>query len=144
MPVIAMIIICALFYAAFEIFAGLAGGKVNSWLAAALYNGIGTVIPLIVYFATTAKGKTTLKGVILASLAGISIMLFSVLLANIFNKGGNLSYVIPTIYGTAILISSLYGLFILKDKVTALEVVGLVLVVFGVTLIALSRHKFST
>ena len=143
MPVIGMIIICAIFYAAFEIFAGLAGGKVNSWLAAVLYNGIGTVIPLIVYFATTAKGKTTFKGIALASLAGVSIMLFSVLLANVFNKGGNLSYVIPTVYGIAIAISSLFGLFILKDKVTALEIVGLVLVVVGVTLIALSRHKFS-
>lgn len=60
MPIIALILICAIFYSAFEIFAGLAGGKVDGWLAAVLYNGIGTVIPLIVYFASTVKGKTTL------------------------------------------------------------------------------------
>jgi len=141
MPIIALILICAIFYSAFEIFAGLAGGKVDGWLAAVLYNGIGTVIPLIVYFAATVKGKTTLRGIIYASLAGISIMLFSVLLANVFNKGGNLAYVIPVIYGIAIVISSVFGLLFLKDKVTSLEIIGLVLVIVGVTCVALSKYK---
>jgi bacterial/archaeal transporter family protein len=143
MQLVALIFLCAIFYALFEIFAGLAGGKINDWLAAVLYNGIGTVIPLIVYFAISAKGKTTGRGITFAALAGIAIMLFSVLLARIFNKGGNLTYVIPTIYGTAIVISSLFGWLVLKEKVSGLQAVGLGLVVLGVGCIVLAKLKLA-
>jgi len=140
MPLIALIVLCSLFYAAFEIFASLAGGKINGWLAAVLYNGIGTLIPLLAYFLTT-KGKTTWKGVAFAAAAGVAIMMFSVLLANIFNRHGSLSYVIPVIYGVAIVISSLYGILILKEKVTTLQLLGIVFVIAGVSFIAYSKHK---
>lgn len=142
MPLIALILICSLFYAGFEILASLAGGRINDWLAAVLYNGIGTVIPLVVYFLT-AKGKTTWKGIAFASLAGVAIMLFSVLLAHIFNRHGNLSYVIPVIYGVAIVISSLYGILVAKDKTTTLELLGILLVIVGVGFIAFSKHNIS-
>lgn len=141
MEVLILVILCALFYAVFEIFAGLAGGKVNEWLAAVLYNGIGTIVPLVVYFATTSKGKTTLKGVVYASLAGVGIMLFSVLLARLFNKGGNLSYVIPAVYGAAIVLSALFGVFFLKEKVALLQLMGLALVLIGVVFIVVSKLK---
>ena len=144
MPLIALIALCAVFYAGFEIFAALAGGNINGWLAAVLYNGIGTLIPLIVYIGTTAnKGKTTWKGILFAAIAGIAIMLFSVLLANIFNRGGNLSYVIPVIYGSAIVISSIFGIFVLKDKVNLIELAGLGLIVLGVGLVVLARSKIA-
>lgn len=142
MEVFILIILCAIFYTVFEVFAGLAGGKVNDWLAAVLYNGIGTVVPLAVYFASSAKGKTTWKGVLYASLAGVGIMLFSVLLARVFNKGGNLSYVIPAIYGTAIVMSALFGFLFLKEKLALLQVIGLAFVVVGVSFIVIAKLKF--
>ena len=139
MGVLALTIICALFYAGFAIFADLAGNKVNSWLAVVLYNGTGTVIPLIIYLATSAKGKTTSKGILFAGLAGICIMLFSVLLARIFAKGGNLGFVIPVIYGVVILVSSLFGWLVLKDKVTGLQMSGLVFLLVGIALIVIAK-----
>ncbi len=142
MPLIVLILICSLFYAGFEILASLAGGKINNWLAATLYNGIGTFIPLAVYFFTR-KSKTSLKGIAFAALAGVAIMLFSVLLAHIFNRHGNLSYVIPIIYGIAIVISSLYGILVVKDRITALQLLGILLVVIGVGFISFSKHKAS-
>jgi uncharacterized membrane protein len=142
METVLLILLCAVFYAVFEIFAGLAGGKINDWLAAVLYNGIGTVIPLIVYLSTTAaKGKTTIRGAVYASLAGVGIMLFSVLLARVFNKGGNLSYVIPTVYGIAIVLSSMFGYIFLKDKMTTLQALGLGFIVVGVVCIIYAKAK---
>ena len=143
MQTIVLLAFCAVFYALFEIFAGLAGGKINDWLAAVLYNGTGTVIPLIVYISTTTKGKTTVRGAIYAGLAGVGIMLFSVLLARLFNRGGNLSYVIPTIYGAAIVISSIYGYIFLKEKIGNLQLMGLCFVVAGVFFIVLSKIRIS-
>ena len=143
MQTVILIALCAVFYALFEVFAGLAGGKIKDWLAAVLYNCIGTVIPLVVYLSTKAEGKSTARGIIYASLAGVGIMLFSVLLARLFNRGGNLSYVIPTIYGTAIVLSSLFGYLFLKEKVGNLQLVGLCLIIAGVLCVILSKVRIS-
>lgn len=144
MQVVILTILCALFYAMFEIFAGLAGGKINQWLAAALYNGTGTLIPLLIYFTLTAKqGKTTTKGIIFAGLAGIAIMLFSILLARTFNKDGNLAFVIPTIYGSAIVFSSLFGWLFLKEKVLGLQAAGITLIAVGVAFVVAAKLKTS-
>lgn len=139
MQTLALISLCAIFYALFEVFAGLAGGKINDWLAAVLYNGIGTLIPLIVYLSATGKGKTTIRGIFFAALAGVAIMLFSVLLARLFNKGGNLSYVIPTIYGASIILSSLFGYFVLREKVNLLHGVGLAVIAAGITMVVIAK-----
>lgn len=141
MEILILIILCAIFYAVFEIFAGLAGGKVNDWLAAVLYNGIGTVVPLVVYLSLSAKGKTTWKGILYASIAGVGIMLFSILLARVFNKGGNLSYVIPAVYGSAIMLSALFGVIFLKEKLAWLHVLGLALMLIGVAFVVVSKLK---
>lgn len=141
MPLVVLILSCTLFYALFEIFAGLAGGKVDNWLAAILYNGIGTVIPLLAYLISKSKGKTTAGGIVFAGLAGVAILLFSVVLARIFNRGGNLAYVIPIVYGGAIVLSSLFGWLCLKEKVTGLQALGLVFVVAGVACVVISKLK---
>lgn len=143
MPLVALILLCTLFYALFEIFAGLAGGKVNDWLAAVLYNSIGSVVPLVVYVISRHKGKSTVSGMLFAGLAGVAILLFSVVLARIFNRGGNLTYIIPVVYGGAIVLSSLFGWLILKDKVTGLQALGLVFIVVGVACVVVAKLKIA-
>ena len=141
MPLVALILICTLFYALFEIFAGLAGGKVDEWLAAVLYNGIGTIVPLVVYFISKGRSRSTTSGIVFAALAGVGILLFSVVLARIFNRGGNLAYVIPVVYGGAIVLSSIFGWLCLKEKVSGLQAFGLALVVAGVACVVAARLK---
>jgi uncharacterized membrane protein len=140
MQLVGLILISAVFYSMFVIFAGLSGGKINQWLASVMFNGIGTFIPLVIYSATS-KGKTTSRGIIYALLAGVSIMIFSVLLSRIFNKGGNLSFVIPALYGTAIVLSGSFGWLFLKEKMSGLQVLGFVLVIIGVGCIVAAKLK---
>ena len=142
MQLIILTVLATIFYCMFVIFAGLAGGKINSWLAVVMYNAIATIIPLAIYLFTSAKeSKTTLKGIIFAGLAGIGIMIFSILLAKIFNKGGNLGFVVPTIYGSAIVLTTGFGWLFLKEKVSGLQAAGLALVVVGVAMIIFAKLK---
>ncbi len=142
MQLIILTILATIFYSMFVIFAGLSGGKINSWLAVVLYNVTGTLVPLVIYLFTSNKGnKTTLRGIIYASFAGIGIMIFSIILAKIFNKGGNLGFVIPTIYGSAIVLTTGFGWLFLKEKVTGLQTAGLTLVVIGVAVIIFAKLK---
>ena len=142
MQLIILTVLATIFYSMFVIFAGLSGGKINSWLAVVLYNVTGTLVPLVIYLFTSSKGnKTTLRGIIYASFAGIGIMIFSIILAKIFNKGGNLGFVIPTIYGSAIVLTTGFGWLFLKEKVTGLQTVGLALLVIGVVVIIFAKLK---
>ena len=142
MQLIILTVLATIFYSMFVIFAGLSGGKINSWLAVVLYNVTGTLVPLVIYLFTSSKGnKTTLRGIIYASFAGIGIMIFSIILAKIFHKGGNLGFVIPTIYGSAIVLTTGFGWLFLKEKVTSLQTVGLALVVIGVAVIIFAKLK---
>ena len=138
-----LIALGALFYAGFQIFAALAGGKIDNWLAVVLYNGLSAVLALSLYVSLRAKGKTTFQGIMLATLAGVSILAFSVVLARIFSKGGNLAYVIPTMYGSAIVLSSLFGWWMLKEQLNILQAIGLGLVVLGVLCVIISKLKFA-
>ena len=139
MQLIILTVLATIFYSVFVIFAGLAGGKINSWLAVVMYNAIATIIPLAIYLFTSAKeSKTTLRGIIYA---GIGVLVFSLLLARIFNRGGNLGFVIPTIYGSAIVLTTGFGWLFLKEKVTGLQTAGLALVVIGVAVIIFAKLK---
>lgn len=142
MQLIILTVLATVFYSMFVIFAGLAGGKINSWLAVVMYNAVATIIPLGIYLFTSSKeSKTTLRGIIYAGLAGVGVLFFSLLLARIFNKGGNLGFVIPTIYGSAIVLTTGFGWLFLKEKVTSLQTVGLALVVIGVAVIIFAKLK---
>ena len=139
---IILTVLATIFYSMFVIFAGLAGGKINNWLAVVMYNAIATIIPLGIYLFTSAKGgKTTFRGIIYAGIAGIGVLVFSLLLAKIFSKGGNLGFVIPTIYGSAIVLTTAFGWLFLKEKVSSLQAAGLVLVVVGVAVIIFAKLK---
>ncbi|WP_394835565.1 EamA family transporter [Pendulispora rubella] len=139
MEIVLLTLACAVFYSIFAIFAGLAGGKIDDWLASVMYNGIGTVVPLAVYWASSSRGKTTWRGVLLAGIAGIGIMLFSVVLARIYTRGGNLSFVVPALYGGAIVLSSAFGWLVLKERVSSLQAAGLAFVVAGIACIVVSK-----
>ncbi|WP_394846107.1 EamA family transporter [Pendulispora brunnea] len=139
MEIVLLTLACAVFYSIFAIFAGLAGGKIDDWLASVFYNGVGTVVPLIVYWASSDRGKTTWRGALLAGVAGVGIMLFSVVLARIYTRGGNLSFVVPALYGGAIVLSSLFGWLVLKERVSSLQAAGLAFIVAGIACIVVAK-----
>ncbi len=93
----------------------------------AIFNGMAGVIPLIVFAVLhkhNASGPVTKQGIINSIIAGVFITIFSVLLVKIFGRGGNLAYVLPLVYGGAIVFGSVLGVLFLKESVTALQLLG--------------------
>jgi transporter family protein len=142
-----LIILAILSYAAFEIFSARAGGSIDANLSSIVFNGLGVLVPLVFYVFMKMTGErlidTTSRGMWSSLLAGIAIAVFSVSLIKIFEKGGELSYVIPLIYGGSIIIAAAYGIMVLKDDVTPLSIVGIVLITLGIGVIIASKYKFS-
>ncbi len=140
-----LIVLAIVLYTLFDIFVAQAGNKIDSNLSAVIFNGLGALIPLVVYgFYKFSKGAklmaTTGSGMFYSVMAGVAIAVFSVLLIKIFEKGG-LAYVVPLIYGGTIVLASLTGWLIFKEAVSAMQILGVVIVTVGIAIIVLAKMQ---
>ncbi|MDP3992625.1 MAG: EamA family transporter [bacterium] len=144
MGLVLTVVLATIFYSLFEIFASRAGKHIDANLSSVFFNGVGALLPLVVYSYLRARDSigiaTTRSGVLFSLLAGISIAIFSVLLIKAFEKGG-LSYIIPVIYGGSILISSLAGWLIYKEHIGVVGGVGVLVILVGIVLVVVSKFQ---
>ncbi|MDO8664475.1 MAG: EamA family transporter [Candidatus Liptonbacteria bacterium] len=145
MPLIVLIILATILYTLFDIFASRAGNRIDANLSSVIFNGLGAILPLIIYvFYKFSRGTelvaTSSSGIIYSVLAGITIALFSILLINIFEKGG-LAYVVPLIYGGTVALASLTGWLLFKESVSGLQLLGITIIVMGIALVIFSKMQ---
>lgn len=140
MLIVILIIAATVLYTIFNLFVAKTGGAINDNLSAGIFNGLGGIIPLIIYFMIKSKGgvATTKHGVIYALLAGVTISAFSIILVNIFSKAANVSFVLPVIYGGTVVLGAIAGIVLFKESVSAIGLIGL-----GVTTVGLSLVVYS-
>ena len=141
MPILALIAIAAVLYALFGLFVAKSSTN-DAFLANGIFNGMAGIIPLIIFaflYRHNATGPVTKQGIINSIIAGLLITIFSVLLVKIFGRGGNLAYVLPMVYGGAIVIGSILGIIFLKESVSALQLGGIIFVIVGIALIAAAK-----
>ena len=143
---IVLIIFAIVFYTLFDVFASKASNGIDANLSSVIFNGLGAALPLAIYGFLKFKGsklvQTTSPGVLYSVLAGVSIAIFSILLIKIFERGG-LAYVMPLIYGGAVILASLVGWLLFKEAVSALQLVGIAAVALGIALIVIAKARIS-
>jgi small multidrug resistance pump len=120
-----------------------AAGRIDDGLSGFIYNGLGALVPLLIFAGmkiADAKGMlpNTKSGIMYSVVAGIALGIFTMLLMRIFQKG-SLGYVMPIIYGSAILLSSVAGWMWFNASINALQVAGMALVVIGIILVGVSK-----
>ena len=130
-------------YALFGIFVSQAGGKIDATLSAGILNGLGGLLPLVIWqvqrVSRAGAGAVATKpsGLLYSVLAGITVAAFSILLVSLYGRGGELSHVFPIIYGGAIAITACVGWLLLGDVFTWARLAGVVGIVAGIGLLAL-------
>lgn len=139
--VIVLILIAIVLYTAFDLFVAKAGGKINDSLASAIFNGLGALVPLVIYMVmkNQSKNNFTKEGIVYSVLAGVSIAIFSIILVNIFSRAENVSFVLPAIYGGTVVLGALAGVVVFKEQLNTLTTIGLVITIIGLGLIVYSR-----
>ncbi len=145
MILLILIFFATVFYTLFDFFASKASNQLDPNFSAVLFNGIGALIPFVVYvFYKLSKGAqlitTTRAGVLNSILAGVSIALFSMLLIKVFEKGG-LTYVVPLIYGGTIVLASLLGWLVSKEQITLLQGLGIVVIALGIGMVVVGKAQ---
>jgi transporter family protein len=128
-------------YALFGIFVSQAGGKINPTLSSGILNGIGGLLPLVIWgVLRMTRGETVAtkpSGLLFSVLAGVAVAAFSILLVSLYGRGGELSYVFPIIYGGAIAITACVGWLLLGDAFTWARLAGVAGIVAGIGMLAL-------
>ncbi len=140
MNIALLLALAILVYAFFGIFTSLAGGKIPATLSSAVLNGIGGLLPLIVWqVQRMARGDliaTRPLGLLYSVLAGLTVGVFSILLVTMYGRGGELSFVFPVVYGGAIALTALVGWVALGDAFSWVHLAGVTTIVVGITLLA--------
>jgi uncharacterized membrane protein len=135
-----LLVAATLVYAAFGIFASQAGGRVDAKLSSAILNGVGAALPFALWQVQRigrAGGVASQPlGLVYSVLAGIAVGVFSIVLVTLYGRGGELSFVFPTIYGGATAITAVFGWVVLGDAFSWLRACGVAGIVIGIALLA--------
>lgn len=127
-------------YAVAIVFGAVASRNLNTNLAAGIMNVLPAVLPLVVAIPHFTKNTIMNHkfGLMMAMVAGILIAFFTMALTKSYalNKVG---IVAPVVFGGAILLSTVLSAIFLKEKITTLEGIGLVVVLLGLALIIYAR-----
>jgi drug/metabolite transporter (DMT)-like permease len=141
-----MLLIITLFagflYALFDFFVSK-GSSANAYLANAVFNGFAALIPLLIVLPTLLHhpaGTTSKSALTYNIIAGIILTVFSVILVKLFSHGDGLGYVLPVVYGTAIVVGAALGRVFLKEQIGPLQTIGIVLTTVGISFVAIAKH----
>ena len=142
MNIVVMIGLATVVYALFGTFNAQAGGKIDAALGSAVFNGLAAAIALAVVLLKKLSGESPIvvqaSGALYSVLAGLAVGVFSIVLIDIYRRGGQLSYVFPIVYGGAIGLTAIVGWLFLRDSVSTVRVVAVGLIVVGIGLLAWS------
>lgn len=137
-----LLVLAVLFRIGFDVSVSRTGGKIDDWLANGLLAAIEAAGALLVFvlIRNNRTLPTTKNGVFFSLLAGVSVLLFTVLLIKIYAQGDNLSYVTPVVYGGTLIGSSLVGWTLLKQPFSLMGSAGIVVIAIGISLVAFSKQ----
>lgn len=134
------IFLAMILYSISIIFGSAASRNTDSNLAAAIINIVSALIPIAVVIPIISKKLIVSQkfGVLMSISCGICIALFvmSINKAYALNKVG---IVVPLVFGGAIFISTILSYFIFKEKISILQLAGLMFVGVGFSLITVAR-----
>ncbi len=134
------IFLALIFYTAAILVGAYASRMANTNLVAALINIVSAIIPTIVAipFLSKINLQNQRLGFIAALAAGFLIALFSIALTKSYSQN-KVAIVAPIVFGGSILLSAILSYFFLKEKITLIEGLGLLILGGGLLIIVYAR-----
>ncbi len=136
------LILATLLLTALTVFAASASRNINTNIATAIIHTVAIFIPFMVAFPAIAKKEYVNHkyGIMMAIAAGISIGLYGLVINKAFTVN-KLGVVTPAVFGGAIILTTLAGYFLFKEKLNVLEFAGLIFVLIGFCMIIYARAQ---
>lgn len=123
----------------YNFFIKLSAGHIHQIAGAVLLQVVAALLGISCLVYLHLKGtqlETSTKGLLFATLAGISIGIAEILTFYLFSKGISASVGIPILIGGSILVGIVLGLFFLKEALSPLQYLGVFMIIIGAVLLA--------
>jgi drug/metabolite transporter (DMT)-like permease len=141
----ALIIIATLAYTGILIGLDQGARYLNSNLVGVIVNILGAIVPLVFFLASGVGlknlGAQSGKGMAWAIFAGMSVGLFTFAITKLFSSNQEVSFVSPLVYGGAIVLVTLVGRFVLSEKVSLYEGIGVAAIALGIVCIVAANFS---
>lgn len=134
------IFLATIFYSTSIIFITFASRILNTTLVVAIVNIVSAILPALVVIPVLNKVNIQDQklALIAAIIGGILIALFGIALSKSYSLN-KVAVVVPIVFGGSILISTILGSIIFKEKVGMIQGIGLSLLGVGLLIIIYAR-----
>jgi uncharacterized membrane protein len=134
-------LITIILYGIHDILLKQLAGTVNSTVSSLAINGSAAVL-LLLYLLVQSGGKWRFQGPIFQMntvylvVAGVALGVATITFMNAFNRGGNLSIVVPVVYTGVIGICMLTSVLFFRETMDWRQIMGACLAVVGIFLMS--------
>ncbi|NEN98967.1 MAG: EamA family transporter [Moorea sp. SIO3I7] len=135
-------LVIAFLYGSYNFFIKLSSEQIDHILGAAILQYTALLLGLPVLLFLKLKGapiEVTTKGITYSVSAGILIGLAEIL-SFYFFEDTDVSIGLPVIIGGSVLCGSCLGFFILHEKLTVLQIIGILMVIIGIAIISFNTQ----
>ena len=134
------IILATLFYSAALLLSAPANRLMDTNTVVAITNILATIIPvgIVLPFLKISTLTQNKYGVLYSIAAGVCIAFFGLALAKSFSIN-RVGIITPIVFGGTILITSVIGTIIFKEKISLIQMYGLGFVFLGIILVAYAQ-----
>ena len=135
---ILLALLAAVFYGAYNFFIKVSSGHINQIAGAVILQLVATLVGagvLSFLKITDVPIEISNKGIMYAIAAGVFVGLAEITSFFVFSKGISLSNALPIIIGGSVIIGSILGILFLKETITVIHVLAIILVVTGIILL---------
>lgn len=133
-----------LLYTVAILFATVASHNANATLVNAILNTVSAIVPvgLFLTFINKTHFQSSKLGIVASIIAGILIALFGIALSKSY-AANKVAVVIPIVFGGSIFLSAILSVFFLNEKITFLQLIGLLFLAIGLGFIIYARASNS-
>jgi transporter family protein len=132
------LLLAALFLGLYNFFIKLSAGHIHEIVGAVILQVVAFLVGGAALVWLKWKGtplETSPRGIAFAVFAGIAVGLAEITAFYAFSKGISASVGIPVMVGGTMLVGVLLGLLVLREQISLLQGLGVVLLIVGVALV---------
>ena len=141
---ILLAVLTAFCFGLYNFFIKVASGSIHQILGAVILQIIAAVVGggLLIYLKWIGQSfAVTDRGIAYSVLAGVAVGLAEILTFVVFSKNIPASVGTPIIIGGSVIVTALLGWFFLKESLTGIQILAILLIVSGVGLLTVgAKH----
>lgn len=122
----------------------IASRNANATLVNTIINTVSAIVPIGLFVTLVSKThfQSSKIGIIMSILGGIAIALFGLALSKSYATN-KVAIVVPIVFGGSIFLSAILSVIFLNEKITLLQLIGLLFLAIGLAFIIYARASNS-